>query len=208
MLKSKLEYQHASRHLKIGYLANVSNSKFGQFNTIYDGAVLDSVEIGDFSYVAAKGVVTKASIGKFTCIGPEVIIGPGVHPSRDYVSIHPAFYSTVAQAQVTFVAESCFDEYGHVQIGNDVWIGWRAIILAGVTIGDGAIVGAGAVVTKDIPPYAVVGGVPAKILRYRFKPAEIDLLLQCKWWNRDIGWLRANASKFRTIEGFWDVINL
>lgn len=75
-------------------------------------------------------------------------------------------------------------------------------ILDGVTIGDGAIVGAGAVVVKDIPPYAVAGGVPAKIIRYRFSEEEIQKLLKIKWWNREQTWLREHAELFRDIKRF------
>lgn len=70
-----------------------------------------------------------------------------------------------------------------VKIGNDVWIGARAIILPAVTVGDGAIIGAGAVITHDVPSYAVVGGVPAKILRFRFDKDQIEKLLRIAWWN-------------------------
>jgi hypothetical protein len=74
----------------------------------------------------------------------------------------------------------------HTEIGNDVWIGDRAFIMAGVRIGDGAVVAAGAVVTKDVPPYAVVGGVPARIIKYRFDQPTVDKLLELKWWRYDI----------------------
>ena len=76
-----------------------------------------------------------------------------------------------------------WDNKGDIVIGNDVWIGYEAVILAGVTIGDGAVIGARAVVTKDIPPYTIVGGVPAKPVRKRFTQKTIDLLLKIKWWN-------------------------
>lgn len=68
-------------------------------------------------------------------------------------------------------------------IGNDVWIGYEAIIFAGVTIGDGAIIGSRAVVTKDVPPYGIVGGVPAKLIRKRFSEEIISTLLEIRWWN-------------------------
>ena len=72
---------------------------------------------------------------------------------------------------------------GNVIIGNDVWIGYGAKILSGVSIGDGAVVGAGAVVAKNIPPYAVVVGNPAKIIKFRFKPEDVEILLGIQWWN-------------------------
>lgn len=72
---------------------------------------------------------------------------------------------------------------GDVELGNDVWIGYGALILSGVKIGDGAVVGAGAVVTRDVPPYAVVVGNPAEVLRYRFGPEKIEVLLTIRWWD-------------------------
>ena len=80
-----------------------------------------------------------------------------------------------------------------VNIGNDVWIGYDAVVLPGVTIGDGAVVGANAVVTKDVPPYAIVAGVPAKVLRYRFQPEVIASLLAVRWWDWDDDEIKAEA---------------
>jgi acetyltransferase-like isoleucine patch superfamily enzyme len=194
------EYMNAENHLVIGYMARTADCRFGNYNKIYDGAVLTNVTLGDYSYVAKNAQISLTDIGKFSCIGQDVIIGLGKHPSRDFVSVHPAFYSDLLQAQVTFVSQSCFNEFGSIQIGNDVWIGARAIILDGVSIGNGAIVGAGAVVTKDVPAYTVVGGVPAKVLRYRFEPEEIKFLERLKWWDKDIIWLRENAKKFQNIQ--------
>jgi hypothetical protein len=75
---------------------------------------------------------------------------------------------------------------GMTEIGNDVWIGDRVVIMSGVKIGDGAIVAAGAVVTKDVPPYAIVGGVPARVIKYRFDEKTIHRLLDLQWWRYDI----------------------
>ena len=80
------------------------------------------------------------------------------------------------------VAEA-WDNKGDIALGNDVWIGYEAVILAGVTIGDGAIIGARAVVTRDVPPYAIVGGVPARLIRRRFDDATIEALLDLRWWD-------------------------
>ena len=78
---------------------------------------------------------------------------------------------------------SAWDSKGDIVLGNDVWVGFEAVILAGVTIGDGAIIGARAVVTRDVPPYAIVGGVPARLIRRRFDEATIESLLALQWWD-------------------------
>ncbi len=78
---------------------------------------------------------------------------------------------------------AAWDRKGDIVIGNDVWIGYEAVILAGVTIGDGAVIGARAVVTKDVPPYAIVGGVPARVIRSRFPEETVKALLRLKWWD-------------------------
>lgn len=194
------EHKFSANNFTMGYMASVSNCQFGSYNTLSGGVVLSCVTMGDFSYVGENSKIINTEIGKFTCIGHEVIVGLGKHPSRDFVSVHPIFYSPHCPAQITFASPPFWDEYAKIIIGNDVWIGARAIILDGVTIGDGAIVGAGAVVTKDVPAYAVVVGVPAKVLRYRFESTEIDFLKQFKWWDRDIDWLRENATKFHNIQ--------
>jgi acetyltransferase-like isoleucine patch superfamily enzyme len=201
-LVRKLYYEHkyTVKKLQIGYMANFSNCRFGSYNTLSAGVVLSNVTMGDFSYVGENSRIINSDIGKFSCIGHEVLSGLGKHPSRDFVSVHPIFYSPNRQVQITFASPPFWEEFAQIKIGNDVWIGARAIILDGVTIGDGAIVGAGTVVTKDVPPYAIVGGVSATILRYRFEPTEIDFLNRLKWWDRDINWLRENGAKFRNIQ--------
>ena len=89
------------------------------------------------------------------------------------------------------VADS-WDNKGDIVVGNDVWIGYEAVILSGVTIGDGAIIGSRAVVTKDVPPYTIVGGVPAKAIRKRFPDEVIQKLLKGKWWDKDRQWIEKN----------------
>ena len=89
---------------------------------------------------------------------------------------------------------SAWDNKGDIAIGNDVWIGYDAVIMAGVTIGDGAIIGTRAVVTKDIEPYSIVGGVPAKEIRKRFAPDVIKRLLEIKWWDWPVGRIKSSIS--------------
>lgn len=191
-----LRFRHRGRHLRIGRMATARACTFGRYNTLYDGVVLDDVVLGDLSYVSRGARISNATVGRFSCIGPETLIGLGRHPTRQFVSSHPAFYSTRAQAQLTFVAGQKFEEFRPVTIGNDVWIGARAIVLDGASIGDGAIVAAGAVVAGEVPPYAVVSGVPAEVVRYRFDEATIEAVRRSCWWNLDLDILRANAAAF------------
>jgi acetyltransferase-like isoleucine patch superfamily enzyme len=193
---ARLKLRHAGRHLRVGRRAVARACTFGRYNTLYDDVALDTVVLGDLSYVSRGARVWNATIGRFCCIGPEALVGLGRHPTREFVSSHPAFYSTRAQAQLTFVREQKFEEFRPVTIGHDVWIGARAIVLDGATIGDGAIVGAGAVVTGDVPPYAVVSGVPAKVVRYRFDEATIAAIQASRWWDLGLDVLRANADAF------------
>lgn len=102
---------------------------------------------------------------------------------------------------MSYASEKLFDESSKKTIiGNDVWIGARAIILSGVKIGDGAIIAAGAVVTKDVEPYTIAGGVPAKPIRKRFTDEQIDALINLKWWDKDDMWMREYAAMFSHIE--------
>ncbi len=93
---------------------------------------------------------------------------------------------------------SAWDNKGDIVIGNDVWIGYEAVIMAGVTIGDGAIIGARAVVTKDVPPYTIVGGVPAKQIRKRFSDETISELLNLKWWDWPIEKISRNIELIKS----------
>ncbi len=132
----------------------------------------------------------------------------GNHPTKRFVSVHPAFYSTLKQCGFTYVSENKYSEYRWidpenritVMVGNDVWIGTGVRIMEGVKIGDGAIVAAGSVVTKDVEPYSIVGGVPAKHIRYRFSEEQIKKLMKLCWWNKGEIWIRENADLFEDIE--------
>jgi len=203
LIKAKiLELKNKNQHLKIGYMSSAFKCSFGIYNTIYDNVILNEVKLGDFTYVASNTAISKANIGKFCSIGPNCKIGLGKHPAEKFVSSHPIFFSTLKQAQITFSDKNYFDEFETITIGNDVWIGTDVIVVDGVTIGDGVIIGAGSVVTKDIPPYAIVGGVPAKIIRYRFNNNEIKRLLEIKWWDWNLETIRRNYLKFHNIQEF------
>lgn len=151
--------------------------------------------IDSYTYFAGFNSVMNAKVGKFCSIGANVCIGPGRHP-LDFVSTSPVFYSTHKQCGITFADKSYYNEMGQVRIGNDVWIGTNAVILDDITIGDGAVIAAGAVVTKNVEPYTIVGGIPAKVIKKRFSAETIEKLLLFQWWNKDSGWLEENYKLF------------
>ena len=126
----------------------------------------------------------KLIIGKFCSIacGAKFIFNSANH-TLSSVSTYPfPIFFEEWGLNIKDVA-AAWDNKGDIIIGNDVWIGYEAVIMAGVTIGDGAIIGTRAVVTKDVPPYTIVGGVPAKTIRKRFNNETLDELLKIKWWD-------------------------
>ena len=138
-----------------------------------------------YSYCGKNCSIPKdTKIGKYCSIASNVVVSPSQHPTS-FLSTHPFQY---LPEEYRFEAKFKPVEFAYsrpVEIGNDVWIGVNAVILDGVKIGDGAIVAAGAIVSKDVPPYAIVGGVPAKILRYRFEPDIVLSLQKLRWWDLD-----------------------
>lgn len=157
--------------LKVGSMTELSgNCKFGVGNILYGNSKLVDVVLGDMSYVGGNVHIQYATIGKYCSIAEDVRIGLGIHP-LNLESTHPAFYSPQSH-WTKWVAPNVPEdlvEYKPITIGDDVWIGTGAMIMDGVTIADHAVIAAGAVVTKNVPQYAIVGGVPAKILKFRNK---------------------------------------
>lgn len=170
--------------------------------------IVFNCQIGKGTYFNVETELFNAIVGRYCSIGKNVKTIGGRHPTEDFVSTHPAFFSTAKQAGFTYVKENKYDEYLYVknhytvEIGNDVWIGSESRIMGGIRIGDGAIIAAGAVVTKDVPPYAIVGGVPARIIRYRFTDTQIEALIKFKWWDKSDVWIQSHADVFENIESF------
>jgi acetyltransferase-like isoleucine patch superfamily enzyme len=185
--------------------ASLSDVSIGEYVAILNDVFLSQVKISDFSYISYHGRVNNADIGKFCSIGPYVQIGLAPHPSRVFVSTYPAFYSGQnLGCPLAFRENQIFDDsVPKTTLGNDIWIGANAIIPGGINLNTGAVVAAGAVVVKDVPPYAVVGGNPAKIIRYRFSDEQIDFLLASEWWNWPIEKIRQQVGEFSDIEIFW-----
>ncbi len=139
-------------------------------------------DIGDWTYGHPKIIPSNDAtlkIGKFCSIAPgtRIIIGGGHR--MDWITTYP-FSNLFEEAEHI---EGHPTTKGDIVIGNDVWIGTESVILSGVEIGDGAVVGARSVVTKDVPPYAIAAGNPAKIIRYRFDEITIKKLMELKWWD-------------------------
>ena len=181
LLKRKTKKDN--RTLRIGYMSFCHNTVFGKNNIIYDNTTVVNSQIGDHTYIGGSNKIQNAVIGKFCSIGPEVLIGLGIHPTN-LKSTYPGFYTNPEYYRVEKLYNFDGEEYKKVEIGNDVWIGARATILDGVKVGDGAIIATGAVVTKNVPPYAIVGGVPANVIKYRFDEEQIKELLEEQWWNK------------------------
>jgi len=189
-------------HCKIEKRSKIKNSVLEEHILIGASSKLKDVTIGSFSYLSKNAHLTNLSIGRFCSIGPNIKNHLGNHPTKVFVSTHPSFYTPLSSVN-SFVDIETFVSYGErVVIGNDVWIGEDVIIMDGVKIGNGAIVATRAVVTKDVAPYSIVGGLPAKHIRYRFNKETIDRLEKIKWWNKDLSWIKNNISEFQDINSF------
>lgn len=179
--------------------------KFEGNNRICRGSYISRSFVGFGSYIGNDCNIVSTQIGKYSCIGPNVRTTSGVHPT-EFVSMHPAFYSLRGQAGFTYSKKQLFDEQMdgeyHTIIGNDVWIGDSALLMEGIHIGNGAVVAAGAIVTKDVPPYAVVAGVPAKVIKYRFEKEIYEQLEGTKWWDKGEEWIEKHSGAFCNVREF------
>jgi chloramphenicol O-acetyltransferase type B len=180
--KSFIYNSEINRDSSIGDNCHIFNSCLEAHVSIYsDSNIIDST-IGRFTYIAGQSNLNLVKVGKFCSIGSQILCGSGEHPT-DFVSTHPVFFSNLKQCGISFTEKNLFEERKEITIGNDVWIGSRVFVRDGVKIGNGAIVGAGSVVVKDVPDYAIVGGVPAKVIRFRFTEDIIKKLQSIEWWN-------------------------
>ncbi len=167
--------------------ATVYHSRLGHYTEIGAGWKIHESVIDDYSYCAPPGgTIIYTEIGKFANIAPMVAINPGNHPidrvTQHHCTYRRAMYGFDVQDDTRFFQ---WRRESRCVVGHDTWIGWGAAVMAGVTIGHGSVIGAGAVVTRDIGLYEIAVGVPAKVVRKRFPDAVIEKLLQIAWWDWD-----------------------
>ncbi|MEX0414535.1 DapH/DapD/GlmU-related protein [Bacillus sp. C30] len=182
------------------YMIN-ENAKIGKKCEILANVeVSANVEIGDYSYINMGSVVNSGKIGKFCSIGYYTQIGGYNHPIA-YMSTSPYTYSS----------DNIFNKPPYYQdvtkdtiIGNDVWIGSHSVIMQGVKIGDGAVVAAGSIVTKNVPDYSVVAGCPAKVIRRRFDDKQINVLKELKWWDLPLSEIQKLDNVFLAKERWFE----
>lgn len=178
----------------------VKNSTIDKSACCDYGSIVLNSNIGKCSYIGEHTSLIYSKVGNFTSISNYCAIGGGAHPIN-WVSTSPVFNSSKSILNIS-MARSKFDPFTETLIGNDVWIGSHCLIKAGITIADGAIIGMGSVVTKDVPPYEIWAGNPAKILKKRFDDEIIKKLLEIKWWEWQFKKLKYYAPYFNDIKKF------
>ena len=209
-IKTKHRCKQSASNVTLNLISYIGEGSVFEGSNVVNKGTIFSGYMGYGSFIGSYSNLSKTKIGRFCSIASHVKIISGEHPTSNYVSTHPVFYSLLKQNGSTFVYKQKYDEFRYVdyekkivvEIGNDVWIGEGVSILEGIKIGDGAIVATGAVVTKDVKPYVIVGGVPAKPIRKRFDEKQIEYLLNFAWWNQPIEWIQKNADLFDNIDTF------
>lgn len=206
-----LIYSHKRNKSKISTFNIGNNFSCGKYCLIGRKAVIsDNVTIGKCSYINATFqpviIESHVEIGSFCSIAPGVIIAPGNH-YLSFATTHPIlynkYYADLMNLDVSLQADGLVDKNIPTRIGNDVWIGMNVIIQRGVTIGNGAVIASGSVVTKNVEPYSIVGGVPAKYIRSRFLPNEIEQIKQCKpIWELSEEELRTQFSSLYSVQKY------
>tara|TARA_B100001287_G_C22674226_1_gene526855 strand:- start:2061 stop:2681 length:621 start_codon:yes stop_codon:yes gene_type:complete len=191
-----------SKLIKKSRLSSVKSSYIHKSSKIESGSQFYFSKIDKYSFCGYDCDISYTEIGKYVSIANRVIIGGGRHP-MEWVGMSPVFYDNKDSIKKKFSMHKREDSK-KISIANDVWIGQSSIILPGLKIGNGVVVGAGSVVTKDVPDYAIVVGNPAKIIKYRFEKNTISKLLEINWWDFDDKKLQNYAKYFNDVDMFID----
>lgn len=187
--------------------ASVTNSHFGAWCEVGEGARVSNSTFGDYAYCDRLADIANTSVGKFANIAAMTRIGPTDHPwthaAQHHFLYRSSYYWEGVEDDADFFAARAARR---THLGADCWIGHGAIIKPDVTIGIGAIVAAGAVVTKDVAPFTIVTGVPATPLRGRYAPWVAERMLELAWWDWDHALLKERLPDFRSLsaEAFLD----
>tara|TARA_B110000971_G_scaffold210279_1_gene237310 strand:- start:1870 stop:2484 length:615 start_codon:yes stop_codon:yes gene_type:complete len=178
----------------------IKNSQIHKTSKVESGSSIVNTKMDKHSFCGYNCEIANSDIGSFCSIANGVVIGGGKHPI-DWVGMSPVFYDgkdSVKEKFSTFKREKPL----LTAIGNDVWIGRNAIIKEGVNIGHGSVIGMGSIVTKDVFPYSIVVGNPAKLIRMRFDNNIIDELIKSKWWDLDEDTLRKCSKNIKNPKLF------
>ena len=178
-------------HVTTADYVDIVDSRMERFSNAAHHAQITGCVVGERTSVGRYSKLRDADIGKFCSISWDVTIGATTHP-MGHLSSHAFSY------RKKFGLSDSDKQFKQLRthIGNDVWVGCHSVIRSGVTVGDGAIIGAGAVVTKDVPPYSIVAGVPAKVIRMRFPENICRELLELRWWDWPDDVIRENIRLF------------
>jgi phosphonate metabolism protein (transferase hexapeptide repeat family) len=179
---------------------DITGSSFGTYVEIGKGSRLNNAVFGDYSYCDRYADIANARIGKFANIAAFSRIGPTDHPMAQ-ASLHHFLYRSDDYWEDAERDEAFFDHRQSrlAHIGHDTWIGHNAVIKPEVTIGHGAVIAAGAVVTKDVAPYTIVAGLPATPIRKRFETPIAERLMEMAWWDWPHELLRERLPDFRSL---------
>lgn len=189
-----------SKIIKKVHIPAIKNSKIDKTSRVCSASEVTESKIGRYSYIGNYCSVVSAEIGNFCSIADNCIIG-GANHAVNWVSTSPVFHNGRNIMKKNFSVHS-FEPYKKTTIGNDVWIGSNCLIKGGITIGNGAIIGMGSVVTKSVGEYEIWAGTPAKLIKKRFSDDTIEKLQLCKWWDYDDIKLKQNAINFNNTEEF------
>lgn len=178
----------------------IRNSKLEKTVRVDIGSVISNSVMGRYSYIGRNTSISNTEVGSFACISNYCAVGGGRHPI-EWAAMSPVFNNSGGILKKKYATHD-YVTAKKTYIGNDVWIGAHCLIKSGVTIADGAVIGMGAVVTRDVGPYEVWAGIPAKLIKKRFDENTIQALIKSQWWNKPDAEIKRLAQFVPCVEHF------